>query len=154
MLNDAAIKIVEKGESIKIKLEVVAGNKAIPTGKVEISKGGKPQELTFKWSMFSSKTVPVRSIDWQEKSESNAGEAIVGAIAGAVLSGGIGAVAGAAIGGRKQNTSTARLTILDDDNREQELYLRCNGKEYELLQRLLLAEESQTLKMLKDRLSK
>lgn len=153
-VKDQAVKMAEKRDKINLTLEVVAGNPIIPTGKVTITTGDKPYELNFKISWTTTKKATVRSISWQEKKERNAGTTIVGAVAGAVLSGGIGAVAGAAIGARTQDTSTAVMVIADEKGREFELYLRCNGKEYETLQRGVYYEESQELQAFKERLGK
>lgn len=51
--------------------------------------------------------------------ERSAGKAAAGAIAGGLLTGGVGAVAGAAIGGRKKDTSTAILDFMDYETEQQ-----------------------------------
>lgn len=51
--------------------------------------------------------------------ERSAGKAAAGAIVGGVLTGGIGAIAGAAIGGRKKDTSTAILNFIDRETNQQ-----------------------------------
>lgn len=50
--------------------------------------------------------------------ERSAGKAAAGAIAGGLLTGGIGAVVGAAIGGRKKDTSTAVLDFIDRETNQ------------------------------------
>lgn len=51
--------------------------------------------------------------------ERSAGKAAAGAIVGGVLTGGVGAIAGAAIGGRKKDTSTAMLRFAKYDTKEE-----------------------------------
>lgn len=48
--------------------------------------------------------------------ERNVGKAAAGAIVGGLLTGGIGALLGGALGGRKKNTSTATLVFADFDS--------------------------------------
>lgn len=57
-------------------------------------------------------------IDKNINHERSVGKAAAGAIVGGVLTGGIGAIAGAAIGGRKKESSTFYLD-LDYDTRQQ-----------------------------------
>ena len=51
--------------------------------------------------------------------ERSAGKAATGAIVGGVLTGGIGAIAGAALGGRKKDTSTAMIGFVDKETNRQ-----------------------------------
>ena len=70
------------------------------------------------------------SVIWQEQFKRSAGGAAAGAIIGGLLTGGLGAIAGAAIGGRRKDNSIAVLTIVDDNQNEYYLYVRCNGEQY------------------------
>jgi len=148
------VSTVENREKIDMQLQVIAGNHYIPTGKVTITNGATLRELKFKISWTNTQTAVVRSIEWQGKKESSAKGAIGGAVAGAILSGGIGAIAGAAIGGRSKDASTAVIGLEDDKGQVSEIYVKCSGKEYETLQRLIMYEESEALKNIKGMLNK
>lgn len=59
--------------------------------------------------------------------ERSVGKAATGAIVGGVLTGGIGAVAGAAIGGKKKDTSTAQLTFVDYETEQKfTIQIKCD----------------------------
>ena len=55
----------------------------------------------------------------EEKHTRSAGKAAAGAIVGGVLTGGIGAIAGAAIGGRKKDDSTSWIDFMDYDTKKE-----------------------------------
>ncbi|MGF7049097.1 hypothetical protein J2T13_003605 [Paenibacillus sp. DS2015] len=59
-----------------------------------------------------------------------------GALIGGVLTGGIGLLAGAAIGGRKKDNSLAVVSFTDGPF-ESIIYFRCEQKEYQKLVALL-----------------
>lgn len=143
---DTAVAIVEKREYKPVAVEVIAGNTLIKRGKVTIAKGTGPQELVFKTGAFSKTSAVVQAIAWEPREERDIVSAAVGAIAGGVLTGGIGAVAGAAIGGRKKDNSIAVLTVGGNSG---PVYVRCNAKEYEALQQLVYGEDSPVLQALK-----
>lgn len=59
-------------------------------------------------------TIPlsdIRGLTMGKETRRSAGKAAAGAIIGGVLTGGIGAIAGAAIGGRSRDASTITLTV-------------------------------------------
>lgn len=58
-------------------------------------------------------------IDKNINHERSAGKAATGAIVGGLLTGGVGAIAGAAIGGRKKDSSTFYLDFMDYETRQQ-----------------------------------
>lgn len=72
-------------------------------------------------------------VEWSYDTKRNAGAAAAGAILGGVLTGGIGAIAGAAIGGRKRDNSTAILHIEDVG----EIYVKCKPNDFETLRDML-----------------
>ncbi|TEB05195.1 hypothetical protein Psch_02236 [Pelotomaculum schinkii] len=121
---------------IKVFTEVKAGNALISKGPVIISKGEQPGYLKFSRALKKSVEFQVTSVDWEENATRSAGKAAAGAVVGGLLTGGIGLVAGAAIGGRKRDNSTAVLTLLDG-GQEHKLFLKLKGADLENLQRLL-----------------
>src|SRR5690625_3666437 len=58
-------------------------------------------------------------INKDEAHTRSAGKAATGAIVGGVLTGGVGAVAGAAIGGRRKDTSTFDLSFMDYETKQE-----------------------------------
>lgn len=123
----------------RVSLKIVAGNQLIQGSglKVVIKKGTKPSTLEFWVPPKSSNEYAVTDISWEEKSQRSVGKAAAGAIVGGVLTGGIGALVGAAIGGRSRDSSTAVITMQDQESKEHKLYVKCNPKEYEALISLL-----------------
>lgn len=115
----------------KVKLEVVAG---LPGKRVIISKGKKPRALYFNVPLKLFKQYEVESIEWEEKTTRSAGKAAVGAAAGGILTGGLGFLAGAALGGKKKDISTAVITLEEGPT----VYVRCSGDDYTTLNNLLL----------------
>lgn len=55
----------------------------------------------------------------EEKHSRSAGKAAAGSIVGGVLTGGVGAIAGAAIGGRKKDDSVYFMDLADFDTKEE-----------------------------------
>src|SRR5699024_9231803 len=55
----------------------------------------------------------------EEKHTRSAGKAAAGAIVGGVLTGGVGAIAGAAIGGRKKDASTFWIDFVDYEMKQE-----------------------------------
>ncbi len=118
-----------------MKLKIVSGCRSVKGEIATIKRGKRPGTLSIKgspWQLFAKQLV-VANVDWQQAGSRSAGKAAAGAIVGGVLTGGIGAVAGAAIGGRKKDASTAVLTFEDG----QQLYVSANGKEFEKLRNML-----------------
>lgn len=69
----------------------------------------------------------IHAIEWEEDYGRSGGKAAVGSIVGGVLTGGIGFIAGAAIGGRKRDTSTAVIVT----TKGEEMRVSMNAKQYE-----------------------
>lgn len=119
----------------QLKLKIVSGCRSVKGKEANIKRGKAPRSLAIKsnpWQLMAKQLV-VESVDWQQAGSRSAGKAAAGAILGGVLTGGIGAVAGAAIGGRKKDASTAVITFQDG----QQLYVSANGKEFEKLRGML-----------------
>jgi hypothetical protein len=114
-----------------VVLEYLGGCPKIKGKKVKVKKGAEPNTLNIDGTEF-----PITSVQWQEKGERSAGKAAVGAVVGGLLTGGIGMIAGAAIGGRKKDVSTAVIGLRDGVV-DYTIYLRCDHKEFQQLTSLL-----------------
>lgn len=115
----------------KMALDVVAGSPHINSKNVVIMKGKTPGKLCFQTGPFKPKQeFNIVDIAWGEQSARSAGKAVAGAVVGGLLTGGLGLLAGAAIGGRKTDDSRAVVLYLDESGKEHKLYLKCNGKQY------------------------
>lgn len=117
----------------KVTVEIIAGNATVSGKKITFSKGKAPGKTIFNIPFKLIKEYEIISLDWEEKSTRSAGKAAAGAIVGGALTGGIGLLAGAALGGKKKDNSTAVVIYLDDKGKEQKLVVRCGPKEYESL---------------------
>ncbi|GKU79274.1 hypothetical protein [Paenibacillus sp. L3-i20] len=115
---------------MSLRLKIVTGCKHVKGIDVYIDKGRNPGYLKFKTGLFTSTTLPIAGLDWQAAATRSAGKAAAGAIIGGALTGGLGLLAGAAIGGRKKDASTAVFTFHDG----QRLYVTATGKDFEKLQ--------------------
>lgn len=121
-----------------VSVEIVAGNALLSGKHVTITKGREKGSLSFNTGIFKPvKELRVVAVEWQEGSRRSAGKAAAGAIIGGVLTGGIGLLAGAAIGGRKRDNSIAIIALNDGQGQEQLLHIRCKPKQYEDLQKML-----------------
>jgi outer membrane lipoprotein SlyB len=78
-------------------------------------------------------------IDWEESHTRSAGKAAAGAIVGKMVAGTVGGIAGAAIGGKKKDTSKAylHLRVRDQEGVEHTIHIKCDEKLYRQLSALL-----------------
>jgi len=94
-----------------VQLKYLGGHPEYPyQGNITVIKEGNC--ITFLG--INRPTIPVSSIknvSLQKGSSRSIGKAAAGAIVGGVLTGGIGAVAGAALGGRKKDDSLLVVTV-------------------------------------------
>jgi hypothetical protein len=116
----------------KVTLEIVAGNPLVTGKKVTLSKGKTHGRLLFNVTFKVFKEFDVVGINWEENETRSAGKAAAGAIVGGLLTGGIGLLAGAAVGGRKKDKSTA-VVVIEEAGRQFRLLLRCDPKEFNKL---------------------
>ncbi|XJZ25930.1 hypothetical protein ACF5W4_11010 [Bacillota bacterium Lsc_1132] len=111
-----------------IKVPIVKGIPGVTGKKVTIAKTSRDGYLKFTVSLFENpKTIKIDNVFWEEQRSRNLGKAAAGAIAGGLLTGGIGLLAGAAIGGRSRDNSRAVLVT----NTGEELLVQMTAKEYE-----------------------
>ncbi|MGP9042087.1 hypothetical protein [Cytobacillus kochii] len=112
-----------------MKLDIIKGVPGIQGKKVSLFKTKTPGLVKFQAGLTLTVQKTVTNIAWEHKEGRSAGKAAVGAAAGGILAGPLGLLAGAAIGGKKNEISTAILTL---DSGEQ-LMVRMTAKEYEAL---------------------
>lgn len=116
-----------------LTVPIIKGVPGIEGKKVSIYKTRTPKLLKFQAGFSLTKKRSVVSVDWEYQEGRSAGKAAAGAIVGGLLTGGLGAIAGAAVGGRKKDESTAVITFEEGD----QLYVRLTAKEYEGLLKML-----------------
>lgn len=124
-------QLVNAGRTKSITLEYLGGHPGITGKKISIK-----QTIDQNILNFNSVKLKITKIEWDEKGKRSMGKAAAGAIIGGALTGGIGLIAGAAIGGRKKDDSLAILTAVDNSV-EYTLYFRCDQKEYKKLASML-----------------
>lgn len=124
----------------RITLDIIAGGN-------EINKTGKPmpagiptaviimdvvaQEIDVEIPFLSREAWRIVGVEWEEAAQRSAGKAAGGAIAGTLVAGPLGTIAGAAIGGRKRDNSKAYLTLAHvATGDEARLHIRCDESLY------------------------
>lgn len=122
---------------IKVFTDVKAGNALISKGPLIISKADTPGYLRFSRAFKKDVEYQVKNVEWEEAHIRSVGKAAAGAIVGGVLTGGIGLLAGAALGGRRKEDSTAILVLQDSAGKESKIHIKLKGADLENLQRLL-----------------
>ncbi|MDQ0876747.1 hypothetical protein QFZ77_005406 [Paenibacillus sp. V4I3] len=123
-------KLIGSGKAVN--LSYLGGHPKIKAGgEVIVAKGSNQNTL-----LIGSQEIEVLKLEWDEKGQRSAGKAAAGAIIGGVLTGGIGLLAGAALGGRKKDNSLAVVSF-KEGVLEGNIYFRCDQKEYQKLSNLL-----------------
>lgn len=130
-MNKSVQQAKEDANNPPVKFEYLGGHPKIKGKEVKIRRGKDSQTLNIDGTNYQ-----VTSVEWLEQGVRSAGKAAAGAIIGGVLTGGIGLVAGAAIGGRKKDVSKAVITV-QDGVVNYTIYLRCEEKEFQKLTSLL-----------------
>ncbi len=114
----------------RINVEVIAGH---PQGArhVNIASGDNPGEVLIEVGPGSRKAYTPDGLGWEESATRSGGKAAGGAIAGTLVAGPLGGIAGAAIGGRKRDNSKAYVYLIDpESNSEVTLHIRCDEAKY------------------------
>lgn len=127
----------------RVQIKVLSGGHALTDldeakgilKNVALLKGDKSGEV-IAVSMYGRKTFTFKRISWERNESRSAGKAAAGAIVAGALTGGLGAIAGAAIGGRKKDNSTAFIYLLDDLDEEVEIHIECTKQLYTEIDRL------------------
>lgn len=111
-----------------IALKYLGGFNSIKAGKrVIIKQTGKPHHIKI-----NGVEVKVLDLEWQKDSKRNLGKGVAGAVIGGALTGGLGALAGGAIGARRKDDSTAVLSFIHNDN-EEYILIECDKKQFKKL---------------------
>jgi len=127
----------------RIPVDVLSGghiltdNPAAPQiNKVAIMKGDESREV-YANTLYGQKPFTFIRIEWDESHTRSGGKAAVGAIAGTMVAGPLGGIAGAAIGGKKKDTSKAFLYLQDQEGVEHAVHIKCDEKLYKQLSAFL-----------------
>lgn len=115
----------------EIKLEYIGGMPGVKGKEIKISKNQQTGVTGI-----NGKEVQIVGLDWQESSQRSAGKAAAGAIVGSVLAPGVGTIAGAALGGRRKNTSKAVLSVKTSEQ-TYSVYVQCSEDEFRELSNFL-----------------
>ena len=119
------------------KLEYKGGHPGFAkpcTVDLEIEKDGiRLRSLNFMDSRASVKIdkTDIVHISFEEKGSRSVGKTAVGAVVGGVLTGGLGLIAGGALGAMKKNVSNLHITI-NHHNREYEVIIKAGKKAAEI----------------------
>ena len=126
------LKDLEQAGYKSIILKYLGGFNSLKVGKsVTIKQTGKPHYIKV-----NNKEVKAVGLEWQKDSKRSLGKGVAGAIIGGALTGGIGALAGGAIGARRKDDSTAILTVMIE-GQEEYLLLECNQKQFKQLSEII-----------------
>jgi|GEM_PF-6892925 len=127
----------------RIPVEVLSGghiltdNPAAPAvNKAAIMKGDEPGQV-YANTMYGQKPFTFNRIEWDESHARSGGKAAVGAIAGTMVAGPLGGIAGAAIGGKRKDTSKAFLYLQEQEGVEHKVHINCDEKLYKKLSTFL-----------------
>ena len=120
----------------RVQVSVIAGGHVLTdneagkglVSKVAVMKGDRPGYVYMN-TLFGQKEFKFEKITWQRDRTRSIGKTAAGALVGTVIAGGIGTVAGAAIGARRRDISTAFLYISDDSG-EHEVHIECSKQQY------------------------
>ena len=127
----------------RVTVKVLAGGHVLTdveegksmVNRIAIMKGREPGEVEI-GTLFGRKFFKFSRITWERSSERNIGKAAGGAIAGTLIAGPLGTIAGAAIGGKKKDTSTAYVYLIDENGTEHEVHIACNKDQYKQIARI------------------
>lgn len=112
-----------------VSLEYLGGHPDLKGGKkVTLSKSSSG-EVEFSGGLLSKVSAEIVDYAWGEQAKRSAGKAAAGAIVGGVLTGGIGAIAGAALGGKRKDNSILHVTV-NQQGKTYHLQFRADAKQY------------------------
>ncbi|MNC06609.1 hypothetical protein D3C75_541260 [compost metagenome] len=120
------------GRTKGVMINYIGGHPNVEANSlIGISQGIEKNTLNLNGNLIT-----VTAIEWDEKGQRSAGKAAAGAIIGGALTGGVGLIAGAAIGGKQKDNSVAIVTCTDGVI-EYIVYLRADAEKYQKLVEML-----------------
>jgi hypothetical protein len=121
----------------RVVLDILAGGNiltdkplGVPIKTATMIETDNHGEVIVQIPFGPKKVFKVDGIEWEESGRRSGGKAAGGAIIGTLVAGPIGTIAGAAIGGRRKDTSKAYVYLIDENEVEHELHIRCDEKKY------------------------
>lgn len=102
-----------------------------------ITKGKAPGEIIATVPFAGKKTFKLIAVNWEESHARSGGKAAAGAIAGTLIAGPLAGVAGAALGGKRKDTSKAYLHLIDQEGIEHQVHIQCDQRLYTQLSNLI-----------------
>ncbi|PJN92038.1 hypothetical protein, partial [Bacillus sp. mrc49] len=81
-------------------------------------------------TLFGQKHFTFSRISWEPSGSRSVGKAAGGAILGTVVAGPLGTIAGAALGAKKKDNSTAYLYLVDEEGVNHEVHIKCTQDQY------------------------
>lgn len=128
----------------RIQLDILSGGHVltdkhipVPIRNTSLVKGDKPGEVITELPFADKKRWQLARIEWAKSGQRSAGKAAGGAIAGSLVAGPLGGIAGAAVGGRRKDTSKAFVYLVGEDGVECKLHIHCDQKQYVMISAML-----------------
>ncbi|PJN91397.1 hypothetical protein [Bacillus sp. mrc49] len=97
--------------------------------RMSVMKGRKSGEVEIA-TLFGQKHFTFSRISWEPSGSRSVGKAAGGAILGTVVAGPLGTIAGAALGAKKKDNSTAYLYLVDEEGVNHEVHIKCTQDQY------------------------
>jgi hypothetical protein len=117
----------------QVKVPIIKGVPGVEGKKVTITKTKEPGLVKLQAGLSLVQKRRIKNIEWEFKQERSGGKAAVGAIGGGLVAGPMGLIAGAALGGRKKEASTAVINLEEGG----QLWVKATAKEYEAIYKML-----------------
>jgi hypothetical protein len=122
----------------RITLDILAGGNdltakvlPVPIKNAILIQGDQRGQVIVEVPFASKTPFVLTGIEWEESATRSGGKAAIGAIAGTVIAGPLGTIAGAAIGGRKKDNSKAFVYLTNSETGEEvTVHIRCDEKTY------------------------
>lgn len=121
----------------RVDIKIIAGGHVltdkelnVPIKNATLFKGEEKGTVVSQIPFGDKKPFTFKGISWEPASSRSAGKAAAGAIAGTLAAGPLGTIAGAAVGGKKKDESTAFLTLVDREGIEHEIHIECTKQQY------------------------
>ncbi len=111
-----------------VEMEFIGGHPNFKPGKVINMRKDKNGKVLFT-SLLGNVELKIVNYSWGEQSKRSAGKAATGAIIGGALTGGVGLIAGAAIGGKRQDNSVLHMSV-EQNGVMYHLQFRADQKKY------------------------